>query len=117
MEKELIAILKSGQYYILLWWLIFFWAIVHATAALKLSRDAWTKMDRIDFLILFIIAIFSWIVSANLAMLITENQQLISLMTSTGSFLWLAWLNKISNAMLDFLIFKFRKNEWNDSKD
>lgn len=82
---------------------IVFGSIVHATSQLKISRDAKTNFTKIDFLILFILALFAGGVFGLIATILFEQQYLVILFSAVGSFLGMAGLNRVANILLDIL--------------
>ncbi len=88
---------------ILLSCFIFFGAIVHATAQLKISRENKTEFSAVDFFILVIIASFSGAIFGLLASAVFQSLVWITLFSGMGAFLGIAWLNKLGNIMLDKL--------------
>ena len=93
----------NQQEYVLILWAIWFWALVHATNKLRISREKKELFTRIDFLILFIICTFAWVVFWLVAMMVTDNLIQIILSSAIWAFLWLVWLAKIANILLDFI--------------
>lgn len=84
---------------------ILFGAIVHATAQLKIARDKDKEFTIADFFILIVIASFAGLVFGLVATLFFEDSQVtIILFSAIGAFLGMAGLNKISNVLLDFLV-------------
>ena len=83
--------------------MIVFGAIVHATAQLKLHRDKKEEFTKVDFLILFVIAVFSGIIWGLIAKTITDSSTIISLISSVSAFLGLAGLNKIASIAMSLL--------------
>lgn len=80
-----------------------FGSIVHATSQLKLARDSKTNFTRVDFFILFILALFSGGVFGTLAIILFDHQYVVILFSAIGSFLGMAGLNRIANILLDVL--------------
>lgn len=101
--KNLQDILEQLPYYLIIAWIIIFWAFVHATANMKISLEKGQKFTGKDFIILLPIAMFAGLVFAMTSTLITENQTIIILSAAVGSFLGLAGLNRISFTLLEFL--------------
>lgn len=83
--------------------LVLFGAIVHATAQFKIHRERKEEFTKVDFLILFIIAVFSGIVGGLIAKTISDSTTIISLISSMSAFLGLAWLNKIASVAMSLL--------------
>lgn len=88
---------------------IFFGSIVHATSQLKIARDKNTEFSKADFLILTVISSFAGLVFGLIATLFFDNQIAVILFSAIGSFLGMAGLNKIANALLEFLVSKVDK--------
>lgn len=89
-----------------IWWVIamtVFGAIVHATSQLKISRDRNTDFDYVDFLILFVIALFSGAIFWLVAFLFNYGITIVILFSSIGAFLGIAGLNKIAGLLLDVI--------------
>ena len=111
MEHWIITFMKNHSQTIILSLIVIFWAIVHATAMLKVRRDKWETMDKVDFFILLPIAMFSWLMFALGTQLITDNTTIVMLAAGAWAFLWLAGLSKFSNAILDTLISNIERNK------
>lgn len=90
--------------------LVVFGAIVHATAQLKMHRDKKEEFTKVDFLILFVIAVFSGIIGGLIAKTITDSGTIISLVSSISAFLGLAGLNKIASIGLGLLEYYISKH-------
>jgi len=88
---------------------ILFGAIVHATSQMKIARDANTEFTRVDFLILTIIASFAGLVFGLLATLFFESEVVVILFSAIGAFLGMAGLNKISSILLQVLTSRIEK--------
>lgn len=99
------------------WWLdhtdkiltgavILFWAIVHATAQLKVARDTGISFSWVDYIILIPIAIFAGLCFWLVASLFSESQVWIILSSAIGAFLGIAWLNKLASVVLEFVAIK-----------
>jgi hypothetical protein len=88
---------------------IFFGAIVHATAQLKISRDARLAFSTTDFVINFIIATFSGTIFGLLASIFWTQLVVIVLFSAIGAFLGIAGLNKVSVTLLDLIVYKAGK--------
>ena len=88
---------------------ILFGAVVHATSQLKIARDANREFSRTDFIILTVIASFAGLVFGLLATLFFENEIAIILFSAIGAFLGMAGLNKISSVLLDVLVSRVEK--------
>lgn len=88
---------------------IVFGAIVHATAQLKVSRAANTEFTIADFIILTVISAFAGTVFGLIALLLFETILMVLICSGVGAFLGIAGLNKLSNAVLDFLVSKVNK--------
>ena len=89
--------------YILTGALVIFGAIVHATAQLKIHREKKEEFTKVDFFILFVIAVFSGIIWGLIAKTITDSGTIISLISSVSAFLGLAGLNKIASIAMSLL--------------
>ena len=89
--------------YLIMWCVILFGAIVHATSQLKASRENKTEFTRVDFIILFIIACFAGMIFWLVAALFFDSIIRIILATAVGSFMWLVWLNRIAWVLLDVI--------------
>lgn len=89
--------------YIVIASIIIFGAIVHTTSQLKISREKKTSFTILDFIILFIIACFAWLIFWLVATLFLSNIVWIILASAIGAFLGLTWLNKIANLILDII--------------
>lgn len=89
---------------------IIFGAIVHATSQLKIARDTKVEFTKIDFIILTIIASFAGLIFGLLASLFFETQIVVILFSAIGAFLGMAGLNKISNILLNALVSKVDKD-------
>lgn len=89
-----------------------FWAIVHATAQLKIARDKKMTFTYVDYFILLPIALFAWLLFWILANIVTEDQNIIILCTALWAFLWLAGLNKIGTIFLEFVASQANKTLW-----
>jgi len=97
---------------LILFSVVIFGAIVHATAQLKISREKKLTFDKVDFFILFIIASFSGMVFGLTSMLFFNNEIVVILFSAIGAFLGIAGLNRLSVALLDLLLYKAsKKNE------
>ena len=91
--------------------MIVFGAIVNATAQLKIHREKKEEFTKVDFLILFVIAVFSGIIGGLIAKTITDSSTIISLISSVSAFLGLAWLNKIASFTMDLLEYYISHNQ------
>lgn len=94
--------------------IVVFGAIVHATAQLKMAREKKEIFTIADFLILWIIALFSGVMFGLLANWFFEGELTpILLFAGTGSFLGLVGINKLANFVVDLLMVKYndKKNE------
>lgn len=90
--------------YLIVFGVIVFGAIVHATSQLKVARDTKAEFTRSDFFILTIIASFAGLVFGLIATLFFDSQVVIILFSAIGSFLGMAGLNRISSVLLDILV-------------
>lgn len=88
---------------------IVFWAVVHATAQLKVARDTGIAFSWIDYIILVPIAIFAWLCFWLVASLFSSDQVRIILSSAIGAFMGIAWLNKLSSIFLEFIASKAQK--------
>lgn len=95
---------------------VVFGAIVHATAQLKISREKKATFDRVDFLILFVIASFSGMVFGLTSMLFFTNEIIVILFSAVGAFLGIAGLNRVSATLLDLLVYRVSKNNHDNEK-
>ena len=87
-----------------------FGSLVHATARLKVARDAKDEnFTWIDFVILLPIATFSGLVFWLLAKFYFDSEVIHFLAASIGSFMGLAGINKISDAFLELLLARTKK--------
>lgn len=85
-------------------------AVVHATARLKVARDQNdTNFTWVDFVILLPIAMFSGFVFWLLARVYFDNEIAHFLAASVGSFMGLAGVNKISEAVIEMLTSRLKK--------
>jgi len=88
---------------------ILFGAIVHATSQLKIARDENKEFTRIDFFILTIIASFAGLVFGMSATLFFEREVVVILFSAIGAFLGMVGLNKISSVLLQVLFSRIEK--------
>lgn len=102
--------------YIILCCVVIFGAIVHATSQFKASRENNTDFTRVDFLILFIIACFSWLIFWLIAIIFFSNVIRIILASAIGSFTWLIGLNKVSKVLLDLVASTISRDLTNNNK-
>jgi len=86
----------------MLWAIIWFGAIVHATGQLKIARDNGDdKFTFIDWLILIPLAGFAGMIFAIGASIFTQNSTMINFAAGLGSFLSIRGLNIVSALLLD----------------
>lgn len=88
---------------------IIFGALVHATSQLKVSRDAHKEFTAMDFIILSVIAAFAGTIFGLIALLLFESIIMVLICAGVGAFLGMAGLNKLANAVLEFLVSKVDK--------
>lgn len=90
--------------------IVVFGAVVHATVQLKVARDTEDhSFTRTDFLILIPIAIFSGMVFAFMGDIFFQDPRIVNLCASIGAFLGIAGINKVSEAILEFIIIRAKK--------
>ena len=76
---DFIKFIKEHSYIVLVTAIIFFGALVNATATLKIRRDAGGNMTMLDFFILLPIAMFSGLLFALATSLFADNQIIVIL--------------------------------------
>ena len=91
------------QQYVIIWLIIVFWSIVHATSQLKIARDKKKDFNWIDFVILLPASIFAGLVFVFISKMISANTDWMIVASAIWSFLGIAWLNKVANILLDVL--------------
>lgn len=79
-----IKFIKEHSYFLLVGAIIIFGALVHATATLKIKRDAKEEMTKVDFIILLPIAMFSGLLFALATSLFADNQIIVILSSGAG---------------------------------
>ena len=94
---------------LILFGVVIFGAIVHATSQLKIARDEQREFTKVDFFILTIIASFAGLIFGLLATLFFDNEIVVILFSAIGAFLGMAGLNKISSILLQVLTSKIDK--------
>ena len=77
--EDFIKFIKEHSYIVLVIAIIFFGALVNATATLKIRRDAGGNMTMLDFFILLPIAMFSGLLFALATSLFADNQIIVIL--------------------------------------
>lgn len=97
---------------VIIWATILFGSIVHATSQLKTSRDSNKPFNIVDFIILFLIACFSWMVFGLVALMFNFGMVQIILSSAIWSFMGLVGLDKIANMVLDLILTRKMWGKW-----
>lgn len=86
-------------------------AVAHATNLIRLSKIKGEVFTGQDFAIAFVICFFAGVFLGAVAMATTGNPIHISIASATGAWLGVAGLNKITNAVLDFITRRYEKTD------
>ena len=114
--EHLIALLKANQQTFLIWVVIFFGSIVHATNAVRMVRKKWEHITFIDLVILLIISSFAGFLFSLWPLAFWLNIYWVMIFAWMWAYLWINWLNIISKTFLEWIVSYLNKKKWIDIK-